>query len=359
MLCNVQHYLVVCSKFVVNSSHFDPGRIGRNERVVEQHMAMFTAKYKRPLASEPPFNSLIIDPLRLSDGSPVVLKRVKLDSPEFEIAVLFSSPPLSLDPRNHYVPVIQALKYGEFGILVLPLLRKFDDPPFDTVREVIECFRQLFEGVQFMHQNFVVHRDCTKLNIMMDPTKLYPKGYIPERPYMKVDGSDLVSPSCTRTACWPRYYLIDFGHSCQYDPADGIPHEWVLREETKQRLSIATLTNWSTKSYFHPAGIGLDFLRPLVEDMVKENPSERPTIDDVVMRFDAIVKSLSRWRLQALTQLGNQPLFFPFAYVGRRLKFALMLKSPLPKIVASPSRVLSATRNFYTANRERVATPAA
>ncbi len=87
--------------------------------------------------------------------------------------------------------------------------------------------------------------------------------------------------------------------------------------------------------------------------MVKENPSDRPTIDDVVMRFDAIVKSLSLFRLQALTQLGNQTLFFPFAYVAQRLKFALMLRSPLPKIAASPSRVLSAPRDFYTAKQRR------
>ncbi|KAK0188455.1 hypothetical protein F5146DRAFT_932615, partial [Armillaria mellea] len=49
---------------------------------------------------------------------------------------------------------------------------------------------------------------------------------------------------------------------------------------------------------------GLDFLRPLVEDMVKDNPSERPTIDDVVVRFGALRKSHSRWRLQVVTQLG-------------------------------------------------------
>ncbi|PBK92519.1 hypothetical protein ARMGADRAFT_1103733 [Armillaria gallica] len=80
-----------------------------------------------------------------------------------------------------------------------------------------------------MHQNLVAHRDCTKLNIMMDPTKLYPKGFIPERPYMKADDSSFVAPSCTRTACWLRCCLIDFGPSRRYDPADSIPHEWVLR----------------------------------------------------------------------------------------------------------------------------------
>ncbi len=85
---------------------------------------------------------------------------------------------------------------------------------------------------------------------------------------------------------------------------------------------------------------------------MKENPSDRSTIDDVVMRFDVFVKSLSLFHLQTLTQLGNPTLFFPFTYAARRLKFTLMLRSPLPKIVTSPSRVLSAPRDFYTNKRQ-------
>lgn len=265
------------------------------------------------------------------------------------------------------------MKHGDHAILVLPVLRLFWDPPFDTVGEVIECFRQIFEGIQFMHQHFVAHRDCTLMNIMLDPTKMYPKGFNPERPYMKVDRSGHVSPSCTRTACWPRYYLIDFGHARRYDPADGIPNEAIIRGGDKTApehchpdpslacnpfpTDIYYLGNLlreyflDTKEHCNPTRIGLDFLRPLVEDMVKENPSERPTIDDVVIRFDALVKSLSFWRLQAVTQLGNQPLSFPFAYFVRRLKFALMFRSPLQKIAAPPSRVLPAMQDFYTGNR--------
>ncbi|SJL18168.1 uncharacterized protein ARMOST_21744 [Armillaria ostoyae] len=245
----------------------------------------------------------LISAVRLKDNVPVILKSVEIDSPEFEISVLFSSPPLSLDPRNHCIPVYGVLKFGSHAILILPILRLFWDPPFDTVGEVLECFRQIFEGVQFMHQHFVAHRDCTIMNVMMDPTKMYPEGYIPERPYMKVDCSGHVSPSCTRTACWPRYYLIDFGHARRYDPADGIPSEPILRgaDRTAPEHSkpVATfecnpfptdiyyLGNMlreyflDTKAHCNPTRIGLDFLRPLVTDMVKENPSERPTIDDV------------------------------------------------------------------------------
>ncbi|PBK85230.1 hypothetical protein ARMGADRAFT_1087683 [Armillaria gallica] len=65
-----------------------------------------------------------------------------------------------------------------------------------------------------------------------------------------------------------------------------------------------------TKAHCNPTRIDLDYLWPLVADMVKENPSEWPTIDDVVIQFDKLVKSRSFWHLQAVTQLGNQPFFF-------------------------------------------------
>ena len=58
--------------------------------------------------------------------------------------------------------------------MVMPLLRPYDDPNFDTIGEAVECFRQLFEvvlivivddyvlklfqGLQFMHKHRVAHR---------------------------------------------------------------------------------------------------------------------------------------------------------------------------------------------------------
>ncbi|KAK0436958.1 hypothetical protein EV421DRAFT_1830286, partial [Armillaria borealis] len=141
--------------------------------------------------------------------------------------------------------------------------------------EVVECFRQVFEGIQFMQQHLVAHRDCTLMNIMLDPTKMYPKGFLPERPFMKLDFNGHVSPSCTRTACWPRYYLMI------------LDMLWILRGADKTAPGHCNpeapmeCIPFPTDIYYLGCTIGLDFLRPLVEDMVKENPSERPTIDDV------------------------------------------------------------------------------
>ena len=44
---------------------------------------------------------------------------------------------------------------------------------------------------------------------------------------------------------------------------------------------------------------GFKFMEPLVTDMVQDDPTMRPTIDDVVSRFDDIRRSLSTWKLRS------------------------------------------------------------
>ena len=105
----------------------------------------------------------------------------KEDHPfEEDIARYLSSDPLSKDSRNHCVPLLDVLhlplKDGDedLPVLVMPFLRPFDSPIFDTFGEAIECIRQLFEvkshtlrqtphahlpqGLQFLHENRVAHR---------------------------------------------------------------------------------------------------------------------------------------------------------------------------------------------------------
>ena len=79
--------------------------------------------------------------VRLEDQVPVILKRVA--PAEAYIATYFLN--LPDDPRNHCVPIYEVLQIDSWYILVMPQLRPCDSPAFDTVGEVLECFRQLFE----------------------------------------------------------------------------------------------------------------------------------------------------------------------------------------------------------------------
>lgn len=91
-----------------------------------------------------------MDAVRLSDGTFVAMKLIDkgLHPREVEIAQYFSTPELAHDPRNHCVRVIESFDAPDDptrAILVMPLLKRFDSPPFETVGEVVDFVTQVFD----------------------------------------------------------------------------------------------------------------------------------------------------------------------------------------------------------------------
>lgn len=67
---------------------------------------------------------------------------------EVEVGQLFSTEPLVSNPSNRCVPFYDVLRIpadDDGVILVMPLLYRIENPPFGTVGEVVEMFRQIFE----------------------------------------------------------------------------------------------------------------------------------------------------------------------------------------------------------------------
>ncbi|KAH8107733.1 kinase-like domain-containing protein [Cristinia sonorae] len=251
----------------------------------------------------------VMDATRLSDGEMVLLKSVKHSWHPYEIEItkMFSEEPLRSHPQNHCVPVFEVLaspRDPDISLLVLPLLRQHEDPPFETLGEVIEFFRQVFEGLQFMHQCHVAHRDCMFLNVMMDPRPMYPKMYHPASTFMSRDWKGIAS-YYSRTFRPVKYYLIDFGISRKYDPSVTSPLEYPILGGDKTvpefLKSDQACNPFPTDVYYignlirtrfleiYPK---LDFVVPLISDMVQDDPSKRPTMDDVVARFDKLYNAL-------------------------------------------------------------------
>ena len=117
-----------------------------------------------------------MDATRISDGRPVMLKRLlnKEGPYELQINKLFSTEPLSSNPRNRCAQLLDVIQLAnEDPIMVHSLLRPFDNPPLRTYGEFITFFAQIcevrhflrfgsdrssYKGVQFMHSNNVAHR---------------------------------------------------------------------------------------------------------------------------------------------------------------------------------------------------------
>ena len=81
-----------------------------------------------------------------------MLKRVQMSRypHEVEIAQFFSAEPLASNPKNCCVPIYDVLRIPndeDAAILVMPLLYEFVQPLFETVGELVEFFRQIFEVI--------------------------------------------------------------------------------------------------------------------------------------------------------------------------------------------------------------------
>jgi hypothetical protein len=130
----------------------------------------------------------MLDAIRQSDNSLVMLKRIdtSVHPHEVEIARFFSSDEIASNPHNHCVPVVEVLLppgTPEKAILVMPFLRSFDDPPFETLNDVVDFLRQVFEvcsycirhdsdsrevqGLAFMHEMNVAHRSVAYVGLIL------------------------------------------------------------------------------------------------------------------------------------------------------------------------------------------------
>ncbi|KIM75923.1 hypothetical protein PILCRDRAFT_13130 [Piloderma croceum F 1598] len=207
-------------------------------------------------------SSNVLDATRISDGAYMSLEAVEksLHPDEAEIGLFLSKEPLESEIHNHCVPVLLILQVPDDQdriIIVMPMLRRYDNPRFDTFGEAVDFFRQVFEGMQFMHRHHVAlrrlydlcqrillkdpFRDCMALNIMMDLSKLYPKSYDPRRIDQSRDFSGTASHT-TRTKQPPKYYFIDFvGSLVAITRKTGRLSNILFVVATKLSLSFATL----------------------------------------------------------------------------------------------------------------------
>ncbi|EKM49870.1 uncharacterized protein PHACADRAFT_154503 [Phanerochaete carnosa HHB-10118-sp] len=291
--------------------------------------------------------SFLIDAERIEDGKLVYIKAVSTGNDEIKIATMLSSPPLNSDIRNHCVPILDIIEDDndpDVSLIVMPFLRLMDDPPFDTVDDVVDFVDQMLEGLVFIHEQGVAHRDCSRKNIMMDASTLYPQGFHPIRDTLLSDVST-DAPHLSRSAARVMYYYVDFGISVRIPPEvtpklvtgrlgrDRDPPELRVKRAASGgtptqkpydpfKLDVFILGNTIKKEIYENYS-NLEFLQPLFSTMTAREPQSRPTAAEAQEFWRTIRDNMSRLhrisRLRGRDEVWAQTAFldiFSFVRIG-------------------------------------------
>jgi serine/threonine protein kinase len=216
----------------------------------------------------------ILDAKRLSDGSTVILKRLAKDEyktnkyqNEVEISKFFSSEALRDHPDNHCVPILDVIEESETSkwvFLVMPVLRPYNNPPFETLNNVVDFMRQYLRGVRFMHSHNVAHLDGVGLNIMLDATPLYPEGFHPSHQNFHPTRIIERAPRLSRLDAPVSYYFIDFGISFKFPSREA-------REKVTQIMGRELTTpELSQKAPYDPFPVDIYIAGRLLYNLIKD-----------------------------------------------------------------------------------------
>ncbi|KAG2141277.1 hypothetical protein DEU56DRAFT_734508 [Suillus clintonianus] len=297
---------------------------------------------------------LVLDARRIQDGARVSLKRIDVSRHPYEIEIgrYFSTSPLIKDPANRCVPIYDVLQVpadDHIVIIVMPLLRDFTDPYFDTVGEVVDCIHQLFEGLRFMHSHHVAHRDCMQLNILMDDS-IFIDAWHGSNQFMSED-LKRAARHRARTKYPPLYYYIDFGISRKYEASNTNPLEepifggdkevpefnednykarnpfptdvWYLGhviQETFLDVKCNSACSFQTLIYIKQHHSGVEFLSGLVSDMMHSDPAQRPNMDEIFSQFQVLRQGFSSCKLRSRVAHDDERSVFDFlAHWARRI----------------------------------------
>jgi len=200
---------------------------------------------------------------------------------------------------------------------------------------------------------------------MLDPSNMFPKSFHPTSIKRSRDFRGKAK-GYARTWCPPRYLLIDFGLSRQYDPANGPPLEQPLRggdksapehqdretpcdpfptdvyylgnlvrEDFIQVCTLILFVRTSFSDLLNQKYRGFEFIQALITDMVQEDPTKRPKMDEVVSRFAGIKKKLSTWKLRSRMARNNEvwPLaaWRSFHHWRRTISYVFTRKAAIPE----------------------------
>lgn len=294
---------------------------------------------RRGAAEDPNTDEDSIEATRLSDGRTVELRKVsRLDAHDITVQQYLATWPLASHPKNHTVPILDVLELPDEGeralILVTPSLEPFHAPAVRTVGEAIDFLEQVLEGLQFMHNCNIAHRNCAELHVLQDPAPVYPRTRRRQRGTSEGSGGTLRPV---------RYYLADGARAQQY--GHGSRFRRAASQASVRTAAAAVGFDDPFAADVRALGVaiervflsdvrGMAFLSPLVEEMMRVDPATRPHIDDVIVKFREVKGRLHWWTLRARLmrkdERGLSRLRRDFVHVLRTFGYIIIRRPAIP-----------------------------
>ncbi|KAJ6465498.1 kinase-like domain-containing protein [Mycena vitilis] len=253
-----------------------------------------------------------LDALCVKTNQKVVLKRVK----KRELKIFRYLDAHRSDTRNHTIPLLDVIPFPgtDWTCVVMPYCRRFTSPPFHCRDEFADAMTQYIEGLQFMHQHNVVHFDIAPQNMVMEESRLIPKGSHWFNPDTHHGFGHFFSwkNRCSLRPSVP-YYYIDFGLSRHF-PGGKESARLARTLRTFPMIPELSLTVPYNPFYVDIFQIGLAMSRIIDEYPALENfraIATSLTVDDPHARasLELVLKELNSVRDQMSSSLRRKRIW--------------------------------------------------
>ncbi|KAI0831392.1 kinase-like domain-containing protein [Trametes gibbosa] len=220
-----------------------------------------------------------------STGTKVVIKAVHLHSREYDVIRHLSRPPLRSHPMNHCIPVLDLIEVPRDNLAFIVMEEWSSQLVADTPCNLglfLNALRQCIEHFVFMHAIHVAHLDVSLRNILTDYQGHY--ACIDYETSTRYDSS-IVARTCIRkgTEIPPELERGEWSDPYKVDV---------------YALGILLLRAMDLTGYDVPE------LQRLVKPMLSNRFEQRPTAQQVLVSFNAIVSQFPLPRLR--TTCPNQ-----------------------------------------------------
>ncbi|KIM48234.1 hypothetical protein M413DRAFT_225673 [Hebeloma cylindrosporum] len=175
----------------------------------------------------PPKNSMEALP-------PLMVKCLERSSTELLVLLELNRPELREDPWNPAPHVLEAVERGELVYLCMQPLLEYNQPPLLTVAHYIDFFRQVLEGLVFLHEQRIAGLSCCNTSSFMVDLSSAPQTPVP--PGDDHDTSADIAARFDRFSYPVHYYFMNFSQASRVQQEMLLPSSssaTTLGESTK------------------------------------------------------------------------------------------------------------------------------